>query len=389
MKIVVAPQSFKGSLDAAEVASCIARGVRQVFAHAEITLLPVADGGEGTVRALVQASNGRIMSARVMGPLERPVNANWGMLGDGSTGVVEMAAASGLPLIRREERNPMRTTTYGTGELIRHALDHGVRRLIIGIGGSATNDGGTGMARALGVRFLDAEGRELPLGGGALRRLARIDVSDLDPRINDVEVEVASDVNNPLWGPNGATAVYGPQKGADYRMVHDLDLGMRRYGDLLRDDLGKYVAETPGAGAAGGLGAGLMAFLDARMQPGVDIIFKALKLDQHLERADLVFTGEGRMDRQDLYGKAPLAVAQRAHCLGVPCIAVVGSTGRDYHIVYDHGIDAVIGTTNRPMPLERAVAESSRLITEAAMRACRMVRVGFTMSERRGGLPGQ
>lgn len=389
MKIVVAPQSFKGSLDATEVANCIARGVRQVFPNAEITLLPVADGGEGTVRALVQASNGRVMSSRVMGPLERPVNANWGMLGDGSTGVVEMAAASGLPLIRRDERNPMRTTTYGTGELIRHALDHGVRRLIIGIGGSATNDGGTGMARALGVRFLDAEGHELPLGGGALRRLARIDVSDLDPRIYGVEVEVASDVNNPLCGPNGATAVYGPQKGADHQMVHDLDRGMRRYGDLLRDDLGKYVAETPGAGAAGGLGAGLMAFLDARMQPGVDIIFKALKLDQHLERADLVFTGEGRMDRQDLYGKAPLAVAQRAHRLGVPCIAVVGSTGRDYHIVYDHGIDAVIGTTNRPMPLERAVAESSRLITEAAMRACRMVQVGLRMSERRGGLPGQ
>ncbi len=387
MKIVVAPQSFKGSLDAPDVAACIARGIRQVFPAAEITVLPVADGGEGTVRALVQASNGRIVSARVMGPLERPVNANWGLLGDDSTGVIEMAAASGLPLIRRDERNPMRTTTYGTGELIRHALNHGIRRLIIGIGGSATNDGGTGMARALGVRFLDAEGRELPLGGGALRRLAKIDVSDLDARIKDVEVEVASDVNNPLCGPNGASAVYGPQKGADHHMVQDLDVGMRRYGELLGRDLGKHVADIPGAGAAGGLGAGLMAFLDARMQSGVEIIFEALQLDQHLGRADLVFTGEGRMDRQDLYGKAPLAVGQRAHRLGVPCIAVVGSTGRDYQVVYDHGIDAVIGTTNRPMPLDRAVSESSRLITEAAMRACRMVRVGQTMSERRGGGP--
>jgi glycerate kinase len=357
-----------------------------VFPDANLVVLPVADGGEGTVRALVQASGGKTVTTRVMGPLERPVNATWGTLGDGTTGVIEMAAASGLPLIRRHERNPARTTTFGTGELIRHALDMGLRRLIIGIGGSATNDGGAGMAAALGARFLDAEGRTLPLGGLALRRLDRIDTTHLDPRVNDLEVEVASDVNNPLTGPTGASHVYGPQKGADASMVQELDAALDRYARVVLRDLGVDVCTIPGAGAAGGLGAGLIAFLGATLRPGVDIVFEALRLESHIAGANLVITGEGRIDRQDLYGKAPMAVAQRAHAHGVPCIALAGSTGRDYHVVYDHGLDAVIGTVNRPMPLDRAVAEGPRLVAEAAMRACRLLTVGMRLRSQETGV---
>lgn len=381
MKIVIAPQGFKGSLEAPEVAQAIARGVRQVFSDADVTSLPVADGGEGTVAALVQASQGRTIVSRVTGPLGRPVNATWGILGDNRTAVIEMAAASGLPLIRRDERNPMRTTTFGTGELICHALDAGIRHLIIGIGGSATNDGGAGMAQALGVHLLDAEGRDLPLGAAAITTLDRIDATNIDPRTRRLDVEVACDVNNPLTGPTGASAVYGPQKGATPEMVQTLDAALSRYAGVLRRDLGKDVAHVPGAGAAGGLGAGLIAFLNARLRPGVDLIFGAMNIDGHLEGADLVITGEGRIDRQDIYGKAPIGIAQRAQKLGIPCIAVAGSTGRDYHVVYEHGLDAVIGTVNRPMPLDRAIAEGPRLIAEAAMRACRLVRVGMKMTK--------
>jgi glycerate 2-kinase len=379
VNVLIAPQAFKGSLDAIEVANAIARGVRQIFPRASLTILPIADGGEGTVRALVVASHGKTITTRVTGPLGRPVSATWGMLGDGRSGVIEMAAASGLPLIRRDERNPMHTTTLGTGELIADALEAGIRHLIIGIGGSATNDGGSGMARALGVRFLDREGRELPNGGAALARLDHIDATHLDPRVVELEVEVACDVNNPLTGPTGASHVYGPQKGATPEMIEILDAALARYANILQRDLGVDVADIPGAGAAGGLGAGLIAFLNARLRAGVDLVFDAMDIDSALRGIDLVITGEGRVDRQDLYGKAPMGIAKRAHERGIPCIAVAGSTGRDYHVVYDHGLDAVIGTVNRPMPLERAIAESARLITEAAMRACRLVRVGMQL----------
>lgn len=382
MKIVVAPQAFKGSLEAPQVAQAIVRGIRQVFTDADIFSLPVADGGEGTVRALVQASGGHTITTRVMGPLERPVNATWGILGGGDVAVIEMAAASGLPLIRREERNPLRTTSFGTGELIRHALDQGIGRLIIGIGGSATNDGGAGMARALGARFLDVDGNEIPLGGGRLHLLHSIDVAGLDPRLEHLAIEVACDVNNPLCGPTGASYIYGPQKGADAQMVERLDEALRHFARILHRDVGKDVVDVPGAGAAGGMGASLLAFTQAQLRSGVDIVFQAIRIEERIRDAQLVFTGEGRMDRQDLYGKAPMAVAHIAQRHGVPCIAVVGSTGRDYHVVFQHGLDAVIGTVNRPMPIERAVAESARLITEAAMRACRLVSVGLKMAAR-------
>lgn len=387
MKIVIAPQAFKGSLHAADVAEAIARGIRQVFPDAQLVLVPIADGGEGTVQALVRSTGGTFQQSRVMGPLGEPVAARWGILGDKRTAVIEMAAASGLPLILREERNPLLTTTYGTGELVSQALNRGIGKLIMGIGGSATNDGGVGMAQALGVRFLDAEGRELPLGAAGLSRLAQIDLSGLDPRVRDIEVEVASDVNNPLCGPNGAASVYGPQKGATPEMVRELDDALAHYADILKRDLGIDIKDMPGAGAAGGLGAGLVAFLHATLHPGVDIVFQALGIDRVLAGADLVITGEGRMDSQDIYGKAPIALAQLAKRRGIPTIAIVGSTGRDYRVVYGHGIDAVIGTVNRPMALDRALAESSRLVTEAAMRAGRMVRVGMKIGrkERRDG----
>ncbi|HLJ69371.1 MAG TPA: glycerate kinase, partial [Chloroflexota bacterium] len=314
-------------------------------------------------------------------------HATWGLLGGSDTAVIEMAAASGLPLIRRDQRNPMRTTTYGTGELIRAALDSGARRLIVGIGGSATNDGGAGMAQALGVRLLDANRQELRPGGANLVRLDRIDTSGLDPRVGDLEVEVACDVNNPLVGPTGASYVYGPQKGADQHMVCELDAALERYADVIQRDLGPDLRDVPGAGAAGGTGAGLIAFLGARLRPGVEIVFEALEFERRSRGADLVITGEGKMDRQDLFGKAPIEVARRARALQIPCIAVVGSTGRDYHVLYEHGIDAVIGTTNRPMSIERAVSESSRLISEAGMRAARLIRVGETLARRHDPTP--
>jgi glycerate 2-kinase len=384
VKIVIAPQAFKGSLHAGEVAEAIARGVRQVFPQAVLAVLPIADGGEGTVEALVRSTNGEFIQDVVTGPLGQKVTATWGITGGGDTAVIEMAAASGLPLIRREERNPALTTSYGTGELIRHALDRDVRRLIIGIGGSATNDGGAGMAEALGVRFLDSRGIPLARGGLALKGLDRIDASGLDPRVRGVEVVVASDVNNPLCGPNGASAVYGPQKGASPEMVGILDRALHDYASILRRDLGVDVRDVPGAGAAGGMGAGLLAFLHARLCPGVEIVFDAIRIDEALADADFVITGEGRMDSQDIYGKAPVAVAQRARRRGIPTVAIVGSTGRDYRIVFNYGIDAVIGTVNRPMALDRAINEGTRLITEAAMRACRLVRVGMKVQRRQG-----
>lgn len=389
MKIVIAPQAFKGSLHAADVAEAIARGIRQVFPDAQLVLVPIADGGEGTVEALVRSTGGSFQQSRVMGPLGEMVNARWGMLGDGRTAVIEMAAASGLPLIPREERNPLLTTTYGTGELVARALDRGVTKLIIGIGGSATNDGGVGMAQALGVHFLDGAGRELPLGAAGLSRLAKVDISGLDPRLREIDVEVASDVNNPLCGPNGAAAVYGPQKGATPDMVRELDAALGHYADILHRDLGIDIKDMPGAGAAGGLGAGLVSFLHATLNPGVEIVFRALGMGKVVAGADLVITGEGRMDSQDIYGKAPIALAQRAKRLGIPTIAIVGSTGRDYRVVYGHGIDAVIGTVNRPMALDRALSESSRLVTEAAMRAGRMVRVGMKIGRKESRDSGQ
>ncbi len=373
MKIVIAPQGFKGNLTALEVARAIETGVKRIVPDAETVLKPMADGGEGTVQALVDATGGEMMSTEVTGPLQEKVKARWGILSDKTTAVIEMASASGLPLVPTEKRNPFIATTYGTGELIRAALDHGCRKLIIGVGGSATNDGGAGMAQALGARFLDADGKELPFGGAALARLAQIDISGMDPRLADFEVTLASDVNNPLCGPKGASAIYGPQKGATPDMVKQLDAALWHYADVIKRDLDIDLREVPGAGAAGGLGLGLMVFLKARMVPGIDVVIKATNLVADLKGAEFVFTAEGRIDRQSAMGKVPTGVAMAAKKFGATVIALAGEVADDCRVVFDQGIDAVLSIAPGPITLEQSMAEAEKLLSNAAETAMRFI----------------
>lgn len=380
MKVLISPQAFKGSLDALEVAQAIELGLRSVWGSHEYVKAPVADGGEGTVEALVTATSGRYVATMVEDPLGRQVKATWGILPDGTSAVIEMAAASGLPLLQRSERNPMVTSTFGTGQLIRAALDAGATRLIIGIGGSATNDAGAGMAHALGARFLDASGRYLPRGGKALLRLSHIDSTHLDPRLEHVEIIVASDVTNTLCGPEGASAVYGPQKGASAHGIETLDRALANFANVVERDLGVTVRDIPGAGAAGGLGAGLIAFGGARMQRGVDIIFDAMGFDARLNGTDIVFTGEGRVDAQDAFGKAPIVVAQRAAARNIPVVVIVGSIGQGYESVFEHGVSAVLSIVTRPMSIERAVSQTEGLISSAASHAARLISIGSRLN---------
>lgn len=328
MRIVLAPDSFKESLSAAQVCAALAEGLRRELPEVEVVTVPMADGGEGTVDALVDATGGERWTSRVTGPLGEPVEATWGMLGDGTTAVIEMAAASGLPLVPDERRDPRTTTSRGTGELVLAALDLNARHIVLGIGGSATNDAGAGFATALGARFLDADGNDLPPGGAALARLERIDTSLLDPRLLAATVEVACDVTNPLCGPQGASAVFGPQKGADEQMVAELDAALAQFARVVARDLGQQVAELPGAGAAGGLGAGLVAFTNAGLTSGVGIVARHARLAEQLEGADLVVTGEGRMDAQTSGGKTPWGVAQAARAAGIPVVGVAGLLGQ-------------------------------------------------------------
>jgi glycerate kinase len=379
VKVVVAPDSYKGSLSAVAVADAIERGVRAVFPDAEVVKVPIADGGEGTVEALVVATGGRAVETEVHGPLGEPVRARWGVLGDGATAVIEMAAASGLPLVPPDRRDPRVTTTRGTGELVRAALDAGLRRIVLGIGGSATNDGGAGMARALGIRFLDDGGRDLPEGGAALARLARIDLSGVDRRARDADLLVACDVDNPLTGPRGASAVYGPQKGATPAMVQELDAALGRFAAVARAATGRDVERVPGAGAAGGLGAGLLFFTPARLRPGVEIVLETTGFDARVRDADLVVTGEGRTDFQTAMGKAPVGVAAAAKRHGVPVICLAGGLGDGADDVLSKGIDAVASTVPAPMTLADAVAGGAALVEAAAARACRMVKVGLSL----------
>ena len=322
---------------------------------AEVVTVPMADGGEGTAEALVAATEGRLVTTAVAGPLGEPVRASYGILGDGETAVIEMARASGLPLVPAGKRDPSTASTRGTGELMRHALDQGVRRMIIGIGGSATNDGGAGMAQALGVSLLDSGGGELRPGGAALANLVKIDVSMRHPGLDVCEVLVACDVDNPLCGPTGASHVYGPQKGADDATVLRLDAALRHFGELIESQLGTRVIDVPGAGAAGGLGAGLIAFAGGALRPGVDVVADACGLDAKLAGADLVITGEGRLDAQSVHGKTPVGVARRAKGLGIRVVAVAGALGKGYEEVYKHGIDAVFPICPGPMPLDEAL----------------------------------
>ncbi len=372
MKIVIAPQGFKGNLTALEVARAIEAGVKRIVPDALTILKPMADGGEGTVQALVDATGGEIITTEVTGPLGEPINAHWGILNDQVTAVIEMAAASGLPLVPPEKRNPLITTTYGTGELILAALAKGCRKLIIGIGGSATNDGGAGMAQALGARFLDAKGKELAPGGAALADLEHIDVTNLDPRLVGFEVTRACDVNNPLCGPRGASAIYGPQKGATPELVEQLDAALAHYADVVRKDLGADVRNVAGAGAAGGLGMGLMVFLKARLIPGIDVVIEATNLVADLTGADLVFTAEGRIDCQSAMGKVLTGVALKAKEFGSPVIALAGEVADDCRVVYEQGIDAVLSIAPGPISLDQSMAVADKLITDTAECAMRL-----------------
>ena len=380
MRIVVAPDSYKGSVSAVAVAQAMRLGIQAVFPDAEVVQIPIADGGEGTVEALITATGGQLRHTKVTGPLGEPLLAHWGILGDGRTAVIEMATASGLPLIPHERRDPRRTTTYGTGELIHAALDAGLRRIILGIGGSATNDGGAGMARALGVRFRNTTGDDLDVHGGAsLRHIGDIDTRGLDPRLLECEITVACDVDNPLCGPRGASVVFGPQKGASPDVVAELDVALAHYAAHARAATGRHVAEEPGAGAAGGLGAGMLFFTPARLLPGVDIVLEAVGFSALVASASFVITGEGRTDFQTAFGKAPVGVAKVAKRFGVPVFCVSGGLGQGADDVLAFGIDATMSICDRPMTLTECMAESQELITSATTRLCRIIKATHTV----------
>ncbi|UOF91005.1 glycerate kinase [Fodinisporobacter ferrooxydans] len=354
MKYLIAPDSYKGSLSALQVAQAMKRGVLKVDPHAIVNLLPMADGGEGTVEALVEAVKGEMIHCQVTGPLGEPVSAFYGLFPEGKTAIIEMAAASGLPLVPKELRDPMLTTTFGTGELIRQTLDRGCTRLIIGIGGSATNDGGIGMAQALGYHFIDQNGEEIPFGGGSLYKIQTIDVKNRDPRLENVQVIVACDVDTVLCGERGASAVFAPQKGATSKIVGLLDQGLAHLADKIKETLEMDVISMPGGGAAGGLGAGLVAFLGATLKSGIEIVMDECGFDQFAQDADLVLTGEGNTDLQTVMGKTPVGVAKRAKQFQRPVICLSGGLGDGYQEIYQHGIDAAFSIMPRPGTIEEA-----------------------------------
>ena len=374
-RVVIAPQSFKGSADAVAVAAAIARGLRRVWPRAECLEVPLADGGEGTVQALVRATNGELRRTRVHDPLLREIDAEWGILGDRTTAVVEMAAASGLTLLRDDERDPRVTSTRGTGELILAAAMTGAHRIVVGIGGSATNDGGAGMARAFGYRFFDADGAELSEGGAALARLSRID-GQTDPRLIRPSIDVACDVRNPLLGPEGASAIFGPQKGATPEVVRELDAALRRYADVIERFVGRSVRDVPGAGAAGGLGAGLVAFLDARLVSGAKLVLDAVRFDRRLDGATLVVTGEGRIDGQSVYGKLTQAVTEAAKRRGVRVVAVAGMVGPGHEAMREAGIDAIQICATTDAERDAAMRDPLPRIESAAERLAVQVDAG-------------
>ncbi|MGG6311384.1 glycerate kinase family protein [Paenibacillus macerans] len=372
---VLAPDSFKESMTAMEVCVAMEKGLRKVFPAANYIHVPMADGGEGTVQSLVDASGGQIYSKVVKGPLGEPVTAQYGILGDGVTAAIEMASASGIHHVTKGNKNPLITTTYGTGELIRECLDKGIKKLIIGIGGSATNDGGTGMAEALGTGFLDAAGHALPRGGGYLDRLERIDISALDPRLQQVSMIVACDVTNPLCGEHGASRVFGPQKGATPEMVRQLDAGLAHYAEIVKRQLDKDVRDIPGAGAAGGLGAGLLIFTQAVLRKGIEIVIEHTGLKQKIAEADVVFTGEGGIDFQTKFGKTPYGVAKAAKESGKKVIAVAGYIGDGIEALYEEGIDAVFGIVPGAGELEQLLAEGPQNVTRTCENIARVLKL--------------
>ena len=379
MKIVIAPQAFKGSLSALNVANAVQKGVRRIFPDAQILTCPVADGGDGTLETLVESSGGKIMETNVADPTGKPIVAQWGAMGDGNTAVIEMARTSGLALLTLEERDPLNATTYGLGEIIVSALNKGFRKFIVGIGGSATNDAGAGMAQALGIKLMDREGRNLVFGGAALQNLSVIDTSSIDQRVLESNFQIACDVNNPLTGPEGASAVYGPQKGATEENVRQLDSALGVFAEVAKRDLGKDISNLEGAGAAGGLGAGMIAFVEGHLRAGVDIVLDTVNLAEKLESADLVITGEGSIDFQTVYNKAPIGVARMAKARGIPTIGISGMLGENYQIVHNHGIDAALSIANGPISLEESLQNAPSLISEAVEESLRLISVGMKL----------
>ncbi len=372
MKIVIAPDSFKGSLSALEVAKSIQKGILNVDETIETVIVPMADGGEGTVQSLIDASGGKIVDLKVHDPLFREINSFYGIMGDGVTAVIEMAAASGLPLLNPEERNPLLTTTYGTGELIKDALNRGCKNFIIGLGGSATNDGGCGMAQALGVKFLDENGNELDMSGDQLSNIWSIDLSGIDMRIKNASFLAACDVDNPLCGAKGASAVYGPQKGASEKDVITLDNGLNHFAQIVKQQLKLDIKDVPGSGAAGGLGAGVLIFLNARLERGITIVTRTTQLAEKMDGADLVITGEGKIDFQTAFGKTPFGVAQIAKTKNIPVIVLAGSLGEGYQSLYEKGFDGIFSIIDKPMSLQEAIDQAAKLLENAAENVVRL-----------------
>ena len=366
MKIVIAPDSFKECLSAQEVAANIAVGIRKVAPNAEIFEIPISDGGEGVLEALLNGVGGQRIAISVLDPLMRPIKAEYGILNDSKTAVIEMAKASGLELLKEHEKNPLLTSTFGTGQLIRDALDRGYTKIVIGIGGSATNDGGVGMVRALGGKFLNDKGMEIKEGGGNLRELYTMDLSNFDTRIQNCEVVVACDVSNPLTGAHGASMVYGGQKGGSRKDLELLDTNLGHYANKIKDTLGMDISKTPGAGAAGGTGAGLLAYLNGKLVNGIELILQTLKVEETIKRADLVFTGEGKIDEQTLHGKTISGIALMAQKHEVPVMVVTGKIGEGIEGLYDIGVSAVYSIVNRPMALKEAMDQAPGLIQDCA-----------------------
>lgn len=376
MKIVIAPDSYKESLSALEVATAIEQGFREIWPDANYVKIPVADGGEGTVEAMVEATAGRIVHVKVTGPLGKPVDAFYGLSGDERSAFIEMAAASGLELVPSGLRDPLKTTSWGTGELIRHALDAGVEHIIIGIGGSATNDGGAGMMQALGARLLDSQQNEIAPGGAALETLAQIEIGQLDTRLAACRIEVACDVTNPLTGNEGASAVFGPQKGATPEMIVRLDKALVHYAQLIARDLNVDVSGLAGGGAAGGMGAALYAFCGAELRRGIEIVTDALQLDACVVDADLVITGEGRIDSQTVHGKVPVGVASVAKRYNKPVIGIAGSLTADVGVVHQHGIDAVFSVIYNICTLDDALKNAAENVRMTARNVAATIRLG-------------
>lgn len=377
MKFVIAPDSFKESLTALEVATAIETGFKRVFPDADYVKLPMADGGEGTVQSLVDATQGKLIECEVTAPLGDKVKSFFGLSGDGKTAIIEMAAASGLHLVPTEKRNPLLTTSYGTGELIKLALDLGVESFILGIGGSATNDGGVGMLQALGMQCLDSQDKPIGFGGAELANIVKIDVQQLDPRLQQVHIEVACDVNNPLCGECGASAIFGPQKGATPEMVKQLDAALSHFAEIAERDCGKQIRDQDGAGAAGGMGGGLLLLPSVQLKAGIQIVLDRLHLIDYVKDADVVITGEGQIDAQSIMGKTPIGVARTAKQFNKPVIAIAGCLREDYDVVFDHGIDAVFPIIHQLGDLSDILKQGEQNLISTAQNVARVLAFKF------------